>query len=99
MLIEVSDRVDIVLIRHPWDESMAQRHSQEISEQWPDCSAYWLDAQIRKRKLEHEMYYEFTERYLRDDTLISGSRIHYVDGDLYDSDYDLGYIDSLELKA
>lgn len=99
VLIEASDRVDVVVIRHPWDESMAQRHRQEISELWPGCSAYWLDAQLRKRKLEHEMYYEFTERYLRDDTLIPASHIHYVDGDLYDDDYDLSYIDSLELKA
>lgn len=99
VLIEASDRVDIVLIRHPWNEDIEQRHRQEVSELWPGCSAYWLDAQVRKRKLEHEMYYEHTEKYLLTETLIPKSRIHYVDGDLYDSDYDLGYIDSLELKA
>lgn len=99
VLIDASNRVDVVLIRHPWNEGMVQRHCEEIAELWPDCSAYWLDAQVRKRKLEHEMYYEHTERYLRDETLIPSSSIHYVDGDLYDDDYDLGYIDSLELKA
>ncbi len=97
MLIEVSERLDVVLINHAWNGDMIERHRDEIVAESPGCTSYWMNAQLEKRRAEHEAYYEFTRNYLTGTTIIPRSSVHYLEGDLYGDDINLSYCDGLEI--
>lgn len=97
MLIESSERIDVVLINHAWNEDMVKRHTEEIVARDPGCTGYWVHAQLQKLKAEHDAYYEFTTNYLKTISIIPQSAIHYLDGDLYGDDIALSYCEGLQL--
>jgi hypothetical protein len=99
MLLEMSSGVRVVLIEHNWDGAMEDRHEQEIRSMWPGCTGYWLRNQIEKRRLEHEAYYEHTNRYLASTTLIRPGHIHRLPGHLVGPNPVLEMASGMELKA
>ena len=82
MLLEMSSRVRVVLIEHEWDIAIRTRHEHEIRVLWPGCTDYWVHSQVEKRRLEHESYYEHTNRYLASTTLIHRVNIYRLPGHL-----------------
>ena len=97
LLLSCSSRLDLVLIEHEWNSDIENRHREEIIEQCPKASHYWVHSQVKKREIEHREYYKFTKEYLRSGTIIPQENIHTMDGHLYDSSVTLSYCDGLEL--
>ena len=97
LLLSCSSRLDLVLIEHEWNSDIENRHREEIIEQYPKASHYWVHSQVKKREIEHREYYKFTKEYLRSGTIIPQENIHTMDGHLYDSSVTLSYCDGLEL--
>lgn len=97
MLIESSERIDVVLVNHAWNEDMVKRHTEEIMSRDRGCTSYWVNAQLQKLRAEHEAYYRFTENFLKNTSIIQQSSIHYLDGDLYGDDIALSYCEGLQL--
>ena len=82
MLLEMSERVSMVIIEHEWNMLIRERHEEEVRQLHPDCSGYWLAQQVQKRRIEHEKYYEHLEAYVRKTTLISKDDIYRLPGHL-----------------
>jgi hypothetical protein len=97
MYMSASSRLDLVVIRHPWNREIEKRHLAEISQIYPCRTAYWESMNLKAREVEHTDYYEFLENYLTFHSLIPPTSIHYMDGEVYDSGVNLSYCDSLQL--
>ena len=82
MLRSISEKVSMIIIQHEWYLDLQERHKQEIKEQFPGCSSYWVSQQLEKRRIEHEQYYNHIRRYVNDVTLIPKSNTHYLPGHL-----------------
>lgn len=59
-----SSEIRVYLVERPWEwtESL---HVLEILDMYPDCTDYFMDAQLKIRRKEHEEYYEYMKDYLR----------------------------------
>jgi hypothetical protein len=82
MLLEMSERVSMVIIEHEWDGLIKERHEEEVRQLQPNCTSYWLAQQVQKRRIEHEKYYEHIEAYVRKTTLINKEDIYKLPGHL-----------------
>lgn len=97
MFLSASASLDLVIIRHEWNEDIEKRHLAEIAQLYPLRTAYWENINLRAREAEHKAYYEFLDDYLTSHSLIPKTSIHYLEGDIYDADINLSYCDSLQL--
>jgi hypothetical protein len=97
MFLSASSNLDLVVIRHEWNEDIEKRHLDEIAQIYPFRTAYWERINLRAREAEHRAYYEFLEEYLTSHSLIPSTSIHYLDGEIYDDDINLSYCESLQL--
>jgi hypothetical protein len=97
MFLEVSERLDLVVIRHEWNMDIEKRHLAEISQLYPNRTAYWESINLKAREAEHRAYYEFLENYLTSHSLLPQTSIHYLDGELYGDDISLSYCEGLQL--
>jgi len=79
LLLSISNRVDIVLIEKQWDDELIERHTDELLDQFPSCSRYWLSLNLEARRTEHIAYYEHTKRFLQSQTAVHPTCIHYTD--------------------
>jgi len=86
MLLEMSERVSMVIIEHEWNMLIRERHEEEVRQLHPDCTGYWLAQQVQKRRIEHEKYYEHLEAYVRKTTLICKDDIYRLPGHLFQSE-------------
>ena len=89
MLLEMSERVSMVIIDHEWNILIRERHEEEVKQLHPDCTGYWLAQQVQKRRIEHEKYYEHLEVYVRKTTLIGKDDIYRLPGHLCRSEISL----------
>lgn len=97
MFLESSARLDLVVIRHEWNEDIEKRHLAEISHLYPHRTAYWESINLKAREAEHRAYYEFLDNYLSNYSLIPKTSIHYLDGEIYGADVNLSYCGGLQL--
>jgi hypothetical protein len=72
----------MILVTHAWDGEMEERHRNEIEEETPRSSLFWINSQLEKRKLEHFAYYNHTQRYL--DTVTLFENIYELKSEPYD---------------
>jgi len=89
MLLEMSERVSMVIIEHEWNSLIKERHEEEVRQLHPNYTSYWLAQQVQKRRIEHEKYYEHIEAYIRKTTLISREDIYRLPGHLCRSEISL----------
>lgn len=97
LFLGASSSLDLVVIKHEWNDDIEKRHLAEIAQLYPNRTAYWENINLRAREAEHKAYYEFIGNYLTSYSLIPSTSIHYLDGEIYDSDINLSYCESLQL--
>ncbi len=73
ILIDLSERVDVVILGRGWDQTMIDRHITELRANNPRASTYWINAQLELRMNEHNGYYGHTEEFFKSQSLIPRS--------------------------
>lgn len=73
ILVDLSERIDVVVLGWDWDQSIIDRHITELRTHNPRASTYWINAQLELRMNEHNEYYRHTEKFFKAQSLIPRS--------------------------
>jgi hypothetical protein len=79
LLLDISSRVDVVVLQHGWNQEMIDRHIWELRNTYPRASTYWINSQLELRKKEHTEYYRHTSEFLKTNSLfVNTHNVHSV---------------------
>lgn len=67
--LEHSARVHVFLVKREWEWSKPF-HVEEVLEQNPTATAWWVKNQLKMREAEHYAYYEYMKEYLEKYSLL-----------------------------
>lgn len=71
LLLEISRRVDVVILQQGWTQEMIDRHIYELRNTNPKATTYWINAQLELRLREHTDYYKHTAEYFKSSSLLT----------------------------
>jgi hypothetical protein len=78
LLLEVSRRVDVVILKMGWTQELIDRHIWELRNTYPGASTYWINAQLELRMNEHNGYYEHVKEFFNSNSLILPTNVHTI---------------------
>ena len=64
-----SSAVKVFLIYRDWEWSKPH-HIEEVKNEYPDASAWWIESQLKTREAEHHAYYNYMHEYLHEHSLL-----------------------------
>lgn len=81
LLLEISRKVDVVIVQQGWTQEMIDRHIHELRNTNPRATTYWINAQLELRMKEHHDYYKHTTEYFKTRSLLTHiHNIHIIPG-------------------
>jgi hypothetical protein len=79
LLLEMSSRVDVVILQQGWTQEIIDRHIYELRNTNPKATTYWINAQLELRMEEHYEYYKHTTAYFKTSSLLTNTHnIHTI---------------------
>lgn len=79
LLLEISNRVDVVILQQGWTQELIDRHIYELRSTNPRATTYWINAQLELRMKEHQNYYKHTAEYFKTNSLLTNTHnIHTI---------------------
>jgi hypothetical protein len=64
-----ASRIRVFMIKRDWEWSKPF-HIQELNNEYPDCTKYFLNSKLKAREAEHHAYYKYMEDYLKNRSLL-----------------------------
>lgn len=81
LLLEISNRVDVVILQQGWTQEIIDRHIWELRNKNPGATTYWVNSQLELRMKEHKNYYIHTAEFFKSNSLLSNiHNVHCVPG-------------------
>lgn len=71
ILLDVSTRVDVVIVQSGWNQQMINRHITELRTLNPRATTYWINGQLELRREEHKKYYDHTNKFFQEKSLLN----------------------------
>ena len=64
-----ASKIRVFMIKRDWEWSKPF-HIQELNNEYPDCTKYFLNSKLKAREAEHHAYYKYMEDYLKNRSLL-----------------------------
>jgi hypothetical protein len=69
-----SSVIKVFLVERTWEWSKLH-HIEEVKNEYPDASAWWIESQLKAREAEHYAYYNYMNEYLHEHSLLPFTRL------------------------
>lgn len=69
-----SSKVLVYIVERTWEWSRPH-HIEEVKNEYPDASAWWIESQLKAREAEHYAYYMYMNEYLNNHSLLPFTRL------------------------